>query len=71
MADPDFIPEGEVWVEDGLSKKEDLANAVHEFIEMMVMKYLGWDYISAHTYCACPCEAVIRWAYDREMGGEE
>lgn len=60
---PDYVPEDEIWIEAGHSLEGNLANIVHEFIERMVMFYLGWDYEAAHALAANPVESVIRWAY--------
>ena len=59
---PDYVPEDEIWIEAGHSLEGNLANIVHEFVECMIMFYLGWDYEAAHALAANPVEAVIRWA---------
>lgn len=44
-----WVPEGEVWVEDGLSKPKVLLTVLHELVELAWMKR-GRTYPTAHTY---------------------
>jgi hypothetical protein len=44
-----WVPEGEVWVEDGLSRSKVLLTTLHELVEVAWMKR-GRTYPTAHTY---------------------
>ena len=68
---PEFVPEDEIWWEEGHPLEGNLANIAHEFIERLIMLYLGWDYDSAHALCANPVEAIIRWAARQTSQGSE
>ena len=44
----DFIPEGEIWIEDGLNAEEMPFVLYHESVERKLMKDKGMDYNDAH-----------------------
>jgi len=68
---PGFVPKGELWIGKSLGLEGKLATISHEFIERLIMLYLGWDYDAAHALCADPVEAVIRWAYRQTQPEKE
>jgi hypothetical protein len=43
-----FIPEDEIWIEDGMSRIDTIAVGLHETHERYLMKYKGWRYEDAH-----------------------
>jgi hypothetical protein len=53
-----FIPEGRIWLEDGLEDKTPIK--AHEFMERIGIKELGMNYEDAHSKLANPCEAIVR-----------
>lgn len=45
---PEFIPENEVWIDDGMSTLDVCATIVHELVERHRMLALGEGYDEAH-----------------------
>ena len=46
-----YVPSNQIWVEDNLSREDTIATAVHEIIEMELMKE-GLSYGKAHDQAA-------------------
>lgn len=43
-----YIPEGEVWIEDGMTSDDTLSTLIHEFVECYFMENKGLNYAHAH-----------------------
>ncbi len=54
-----WIPEGQIWIEDILSIMDQVCTGIHEIHERYRMKYLGWNYEKAHD-SACVIERTVR-----------
>lgn len=54
-----YIPEDEVWIEDGVRDDDLVATMCHELVERTVMKFKGWTYEQAHDL-ANEVEVAIR-----------
>ena len=56
----EFIPEGEIWIEDGLSEEDLPFVLIHEIVENLVMRKKSISYEGAHTDFASPLEEYAR-----------
>ncbi len=56
---PNYVPRGEIWIEDGLSPLDRTATVFHEIYERNMMMGKGWSYDRAHD-AASAAERVFR-----------
>jgi hypothetical protein len=54
-----FIPENEIWIEDDMTRLDQVTTAVHETRERYLMKEFGWGYDKAHD-AATEIETKLR-----------
>jgi hypothetical protein len=64
---PGFIPEDEIWIEEFLSPLDFAATAIHEFVEVTLMRRGGMGYEAAHDY-ANVAEQQFRREYEWRAG---
>jgi hypothetical protein len=55
----DYIPDGEIWIEEMPKHEDECANATHEIPEVFLMKKEGLPYPVAHEI-VCDFEKVVR-----------
>jgi hypothetical protein len=48
----DWIPDGEIWIDEEVKPEEVTATIFHEFTEQKVMREKGWDYDHAHDFAS-------------------
>jgi len=60
----DYIPEGEIWVERAMSRKDFALTAAHEMSELCLIRR-GWDHEKAHE-AAARIERNLRHARGRD-----
>jgi hypothetical protein len=56
----EFIPEGEIWIDNQIEPEERQFVAIHELCENLVMSETGVDYETAHADYATPLEEEAR-----------
>jgi hypothetical protein len=45
---PNYVPKGEIWIDDALSALDRTATLLHEIVERNLMMGKGWSYDRAH-----------------------
>jgi len=45
---PNYVPKGEIWIDDALSALDRTATVLHEIVERNLMLGKGWSYDRAH-----------------------
>ena len=48
----EWIPDGEIWIDEEVKPEEVTATIFHEFAEQKVMREKGWDYEHAHDFAS-------------------
>src|SRR5262249_49433747 len=47
-----WVPEPEIWVEDGVDRRELPYIVSHEYLERRLMRDMGLDYDTSHELCS-------------------
>lgn len=56
---PNYVPKGEIWIDDALTPLDRTATALHEIVERELMMQKNWSYDRAHD-AASARERVFR-----------